>query len=353
MDDAACDGDEAAQRKKAAMLKRLEARHAARHRTASRRDTTDAAAAFASAFLDQLEHASATRAALREREQQLAERGASLTTHDRGRCEEALQRAWRRLRERARAEAPRFAFSAALRRGGGGGREAAVAARVPKRHVDAGSDDVDNGTFTSTFTTITAAAAGNDGAVERCEDSAPRAAAAATTTVADVIDAASPRVISREALLPRRNTVYITRVERSTLALPCWLSTLHVESCTDAVIRCGPVATSACIAACRRCVMVVAARQVRLRDCEACDLYVDAPAGVVLEACRAVRIAPYDYVYEEIRLDRAAAAHGYSSTEAGVQWRQVTDFDALGGEQSANWSFMPRDDDDDNNNAAR
>ncbi|EFX00830.1 tubulin-specific chaperone [Grosmannia clavigera kw1407] len=82
----------------------------------------------------------------------------------------------------------------------------------------------------------------------------------------------------------------------------------------------------------RDCVVVVAARQVRIHECRNVDLYLHCGSRPIIEDCSGMRFAPLPHAYASPE-DEAATNH----------WDEVDDFKWLKADQSPNWSILPED----------
>ena len=144
-----------------------------------------------------------------------------------------------------------------------------------------------------------------DRETQQDEEAAARAGACRPPATAAAASDAAVRVhnvsdvalyaISREDLLPSRNTVSVESVQRSRVWIPCWLMKLSVCACRHTRVECGPVCTSVYVRDCHDCDLYVArARQVRLHDCHRCRVFVVAQTAPVLEHCYAVQVRAFD-----------------------------------------------------------
>eukprot|EP00166_Cyanidium_caldarium_P002559 ctg_2499.g597 len=127
-----------------------------------------------------------------------------------------------------------------------------------------------------------------------CRPSATAAAASDTAVRVHNISDIPLYAISREDLLPSRNTVSVESVQRSRVWIPCWLMRLSVCACLHTRVECGPVCTSVYVRDCHDCDLYVArARQVRLHDCRRCRVFVSSQTAPVLEHCYAVQVRAF------------------------------------------------------------
>ena len=104
------------------------------------------------------------------------------------------------------------------------------------------------------------------------------------------------------------------------------------------------------------CVLMLAARQVRVHAAQRCDLYLRVRSHPVIEHCEGVRVAPYplgDDAYPGAANDLAGQQlllvegegeneqQGEQQEEEGGMWRQVDDFGWLRATPSPHWSVLP------------
>ncbi|CAK7208786.1 hypothetical protein SCUCBS95973_000224 [Sporothrix curviconia] len=84
------------------------------------------------------------------------------------------------------------------------------------------------------------------------------------------------------------------------------------------------------------CVVVVAARQVRIHECDRVDVYLHCRSRPIIEDCKRMRFAPLPQAYAN-----KGAAEGVDSSSSSNQWDQVDDFKWLRSDASPNWSVLP------------
>ncbi|KAI0475550.1 TBCC-domain-containing protein [Xylariaceae sp. FL0804] len=94
----------------------------------------------------------------------------------------------------------------------------------------------------------------------------------------------------------------------------------------------GRVQGPAHITGLRDCVVVVAARQVRIHECRDVDVYLHCASHPIIEYCEGMRFAPLPEHY---------ATKSGITADAGNQWDQVDDFRWLKTEPSPNWRVLP------------
>ncbi|KAL1899185.1 hypothetical protein Sste5346_003107 [Sporothrix stenoceras] len=107
---------------------------------------------------------------------------------------------------------------------------------------------------------------------------------------------------------------------------------LMLRNIERSLIVAGHVSGAVHITGLKNCVLVVAARQVRIHECDKVDVYLQCGSRPIIEDCKAMRFAPLPAVY--------ANTDGGDS-ETVNQWDQVDDFKWLRSDASPNWSVLP------------
>lgn len=119
------------------------------------------------------------------------------------------------------------------------------------------------------------------------------------------------------------------------LGSPGAIQAASLDHCTVLV---GPAARSAFIKDCCRCTFVLAGQQMRVHNTHDTDLYIHVTGAAIIEGCRGVRVAPYNFTYPA--LDQHYLTSGLDTTTN--RWDQLDDFDWLNeNEASPNWSILP------------
>ncbi|KAH6651991.1 tubulin binding cofactor C-domain-containing protein [Truncatella angustata] len=107
---------------------------------------------------------------------------------------------------------------------------------------------------------------------------------------------------------------------------------LAIKNVRRSLLICGTVAGPVHITGVRDSVVVVAARQVRVHECENVNFYLWCGSHPIIEDCRDVRFAPLPETYAQQTEDSQKN-----------QWDQVDDFKWLKSEPSPNWSILTED----------
>ncbi|ORY58794.1 tubulin binding cofactor C-domain-containing protein [Pseudomassariella vexata] len=103
---------------------------------------------------------------------------------------------------------------------------------------------------------------------------------------------------------------------------------LAIKDVKKSLLVCGTVAGPVHITGVKDSVVVVAARQVRVHECERVDVYLHCRSHPIIEDCKGMQFAPLPECY----MNNLDAANN--------QWDQVDDFKWLKTEPSPNWSLM-------------
>lgn len=109
---------------------------------------------------------------------------------------------------------------------------------------------------------------------------------------------------------------------------------LALKNIKNSLIIAGHVAGPVHITALRDTVLIVAARQVRMHECENVDVYLHCASHPIIEDCKGMRFAPLPKFYTT-KVEQNAATPN--------QWDQVDDFKWLKVEASPNWTVLPED----------
>ncbi|KAI2777662.1 TBCC-domain-containing protein [Daldinia loculata] len=107
---------------------------------------------------------------------------------------------------------------------------------------------------------------------------------------------------------------------------------LALKNIRESLIIAGHVAGPVHITGLRNSIVVVAARQVRIHECENVDVYLHCSSHPIIEDCSGMRFAPLPELYAT-KLE----------IKSESQWDQVDDFKWLKTEPSPNWAVLPED----------
>ncbi|CAK7266280.1 hypothetical protein SEPCBS119000_001945 [Sporothrix epigloea] len=109
---------------------------------------------------------------------------------------------------------------------------------------------------------------------------------------------------------------------------------LMLRNIEGSLILAGHVQGAVHITGLKNCVVVVAARQVRIHECDRVDVYLQCGSRPIIEDCQRMRFAPLPSAY-------ADEEAGEGAGDSRNQWDQVDDFKWLRSDASPNWSVMP------------
>lgn len=116
---------------------------------------------------------------------------------------------------------------------------------------------------------------------------------------------------------------------------------LQMSNVKNCIIVSGPVARSVFADHCTDCRFAFACQQLRLHSSSACDIYLHVTCRGIIEDCREIRVAPYNYTYKGLQRDFLET----KSLAAGVNnWQDIADFNWLSPDvHSPNWSELDVD----------
>lgn len=116
---------------------------------------------------------------------------------------------------------------------------------------------------------------------------------------------------------------------------PGSLQMSHVKNC---IILTGPVARSIFADHCTDSRFAFACQQMRLHSSSACRIYLHVTCRGIIEDCKEIQVAPYNYSYEGLAKD----FEDTKSLGEGVNnWRDIADFNWLSPDvHSPNWKEM-------------
>ncbi|KAI1402462.1 TBCC-domain-containing protein [Hypoxylon fuscum] len=128
----------------------------------------------------------------------------------------------------------------------------------------------------------------------------------------------------------------LTNLERCIvdMTLPTSVGTpfagLALNNIKQSLIVAGHVAGPVHMTGLQNSIVVVAARQVRIHECQNVDIYLHCASHPIIEDCSGMRFAPLPELYAN-KLE----------VKSENQWDQVDDFKWLKSEPSPNWSILP------------
>jgi len=139
----------------------------------------------------------------------------------------------------------------------------------------------------------------------------------------------------------RGQDVSLSHLEHCRVEIQGTPQTLHLANISSCTILSGPVSTSVMVDGCRDSTLVFSCQQLRTHSTTNTDVYLHTTARAIIEDCRGVRVAPYNWTYSGIKEDYVTAG---LDTDIN-HWDQIGDFNWLSADQpSPHWSVLPASD---------
>jgi len=115
-------------------------------------------------------------------------------------------------------------------------------------------------------------------------------------------------------------------------------STLHMSRIKNCTVLCGPITTSVLMDDCQNSTLAISCQQLRIHRTTDSSFYLHTTSRAIIEDCRRVKFAPYNWSYPGMERDIVSAGLDHSINN----WDQVGDFNWLATEKpSPNWSVIP------------
>ncbi|KAL4859053.1 Tubulin-folding cofactor C [Chlorella vulgaris] len=134
--------------------------------------------------------------------------------------------------------------------------------------------------------------------------------------------------------------VTLSDLEDCVVYLLAPLAALFLAGLRRCKVYTGPVAGACFIEGASDCVLMIAARQVRIHSAVGTDVYLRVRSHPIIEHSDKLRFAPYTPAYPGAQQDlEEQGLH----TDAEALWRQVDDFGWLRATPSPHWSELPAD----------
>uniref|UniRef100_A0A182NEH4 C-CAP/cofactor C-like domain-containing protein n=1 Tax=Anopheles dirus TaxID=7168 RepID=A0A182NEH4_9DIPT len=112
---------------------------------------------------------------------------------------------------------------------------------------------------------------------------------------------------------------------------------LQFAQLDNCVVVCGPTARSIFLDDCTDCKFVVACQQLRCHRSRECDMYLNVTSRAIIEDCKGIRVARYNYQYDNIEEDFRQSGLDLSCNN----WHTLDDFNWLSTDKpSPNWSLL-------------
>jgi len=134
-----------------------------------------------------------------------------------------------------------------------------------------------------------------------------------------------------------KKDVTIRNLENCIVKLLGSPSTLHLDHLKNCIVFSGPVSTSIFAENCTSCKLVIACQQLRLHSSTDIQIYLHVTSRAIMEDCRKVLLAPYNFRYESIEEDFSSSGLDINTNN----WTSIDDFNWLNTEiQSPNWNIL-------------
>lgn len=138
-----------------------------------------------------------------------------------------------------------------------------------------------------------------------------------------------------------KKDVTLTNLNNCVIQLPGSPSTLHMSALKNCKIFCGPVSTSIFAENCNDCTFIFACQQLRLHSSVNCIIYLHVTSKAIIEDCKCIKVAPYNYLYPDIDGDFIKSGLDRSVNN----WCKLDDFNWLVADKhSPNWSVLDEND---------
>uniref|UniRef100_A0A1L8EII5 Putative tubulin-specific chaperone c n=1 Tax=Haematobia irritans TaxID=7368 RepID=A0A1L8EII5_HAEIR len=112
---------------------------------------------------------------------------------------------------------------------------------------------------------------------------------------------------------------------------------VQISHCSDCTFLCGPVARSLFADFCNKCSLGAACQQMRLHSSAQCQIYLHVTCRAIIEDCKQIEIAPYNYAYSNIEDDFETS----NLSREINNYKDVADFNWLSPDvPSPNWHLV-------------
>ncbi|XP_058124649.1 tubulin-specific chaperone C [Anopheles ziemanni] len=144
-----------------------------------------------------------------------------------------------------------------------------------------------------------------------------------------------PRAVVNE------QTITASKLRNCLILLEGYPGSLQFAQLDNCVVVCGPTARSIFLDACTDCKFVVACQQLRCHRSRSCDMYLNVTSRAIIEDCKGIRVARYNFQYKEIEED-----FRYSGLDLSCNnWSTLDDFNWLSTDKpSPNWELLREED---------
>lgn len=146
-------------------------------------------------------------------------------------------------------------------------------------------------------------------------------------------------VLSRDQVQGR--DVVVSGLTNCRLEIRASPLTLHLTNISSCTVLTGPVATSIMVDQCVDSSLSLSCQQLRTHNTSNTDIYLHTTAKAIIEDCKGIRVAPYNWKYPDMEED-----WNVSKLDKNINnWTQIGDFNWLSVDKpSPNWSILPQQD---------
>ncbi|KAK8075905.1 tubulin binding cofactor C [Apiospora phragmitis] len=160
-----------------------------------------------------------------------------------------------------------------------------------------------------------------------------------------ILPSSASRATASGSLADLDSCVVDMTVPTSSLTSGVPFAGLVITKIHRSLLVCGTVTGPVHITGVKNSIIVVAARQVRIHECENVDLYLHCGSHPIIEDCSGMRFAPIPSTYYVVTDTESWNKQTGKAEEVGSenQWDQVDDFKWLKAESSPNWRVLPQE----------
>uniref|UniRef100_A0A182JDH1 Uncharacterized protein n=1 Tax=Anopheles atroparvus TaxID=41427 RepID=A0A182JDH1_ANOAO len=136
-------------------------------------------------------------------------------------------------------------------------------------------------------------------------------------------------------------TITASKLRNCLILIEGYPGSLQFAQLDNCVVVCGPTARSIFLDACTDCKFVVACQQLRCHRSRACDMYLNVTSRAIIEDCKGIRVAKYNYQYKDMDEDFRHSGLDLSCNN----WNILDDFNWLSTDKpSPNWALLHAED---------
>uniref|UniRef100_A0A182PA81 C-CAP/cofactor C-like domain-containing protein n=1 Tax=Anopheles epiroticus TaxID=199890 RepID=A0A182PA81_9DIPT len=148
------------------------------------------------------------------------------------------------------------------------------------------------------------------------------------------------QLIGLQASSVNDQTITASKLKNCLVRIEGHPGSLQFAQLDNCIVVCGPTARSIFLDDCTGCKFVVACQQLRCHRSRDCDMYLNVTSRAIIEDCKGIRVARYNYQYENIEEDFRQSGLDLSCNN----WHTLDDFNWLSTDKpSPNWSLLEPD----------